>query len=111
MQGRKVVVTGAAGLMAGLVLPAFRERYELALLDLRTTDRDGNQIEGMQIVDLLGRNRDKYREHFQGVDAVVHCGFVRADDPDDADQRFAGTLTLYQGRLEGSRDIRRWRRR
>jgi hypothetical protein len=78
---RKVVVTGAAGLMASLVLPAFRERYDLTLLDIRTTDRDGSEVPGIQITDLLNRDRDTYRHHFRGADAVVHCGFVRSDDP------------------------------
>jgi len=34
----KVVVTGAAGLLAGQILPALQERYELTLLDVRTTE-------------------------------------------------------------------------
>jgi hypothetical protein len=88
MQKRRVVVVGAAGLIAGHLLPAFRERYDLVLLDVQKTDRDGNNVEGVQIANLLDRNRDAYRGHFRGADAVVHCGFVRADDADDADQRF-----------------------
>jgi hypothetical protein len=92
MSKRKIVVTGAAGLMAGLLLPAFRMRYESTLLDVRETDRDGNQVDGIQIANLLDRNRDAYRRFFRGADAVVHCGFVRADDPDDRDQRFFAEL-------------------
>jgi hypothetical protein len=88
MSKRKVVVIGAAGLMAGLLLPAFRERYDLMLLDTRTTDRNGTPVEGIQIADLLNQDRHTYRHYFQGVDAVVHCGFVHADDPDDPEQRF-----------------------
>ena len=89
---RKIVVTGAAGLIAGLVLPALRERYELTLLDVRTTDRKGKELEGVQCVDLLNRDRDTYRQYFHGADAVTHFGFVRADDPDDATQRFFAEL-------------------
>jgi hypothetical protein len=92
MGQRKVVVTGAAGLIAGLLLPALRERYDLTLLDVRTTDRDGNEVPGVQIADLLVRDRDSYRHHFRGADAVVHCGFVRADDPSDPNQRFWAEL-------------------
>jgi hypothetical protein len=86
----KVVVTGASGLIAGQMLPALRERYDLTLLDVRTTDRDGNEVEGIQIADLLDRDRDKYRHHFSGADAVVHSGFVRTDDPE---QRFFAELS------------------
>jgi len=78
---KKVVVTGASGLIAGLMLPALRERYDLTLLDIRTTDHDGNEVEGVQIADLLNRDRDTYRHYFRGADAVVHSGFVRVDDP------------------------------
>ena len=92
MSRRKVVVTGAAGLIAGLLLPALRERYDLTLLDVRTTDRDGNEVPGVQIADLLDRDRDSYRHHFRGADAVVHCGFVRAQDPGDPNQRFWAEL-------------------
>lgn len=88
MVRRKVVVIGAAGYIAGLLLPAFRERYDLTLLDIHSNDRDGNAVEGVEIADLLVRDRDVYRNHFKGVDAVVHCGFVGADDPSDPDQRF-----------------------
>lgn len=92
MAGRKVVVTGAAGYIASLLLPAFRERYDLTLLDVRATDRDGNPVEGIEIADLLDRDRDAYRHHFEGADAVVHCAFVRAADPADPDQRFWAEL-------------------
>ena len=85
MGKRKVVVTGAAGLIAGQMLPALRTRYDLTLLDIRTTDGKGNEVEGIQIADLLDRDRDAYRHYFAGADAVVHSGFVRTDDPE---QRF-----------------------
>lgn len=88
----KVVVTGASGLMASLILPALRERYDLVLLDLRTTDREGKPVEGMQIADLSVRDREAYRRFFQGADAVVHCGFVRPEDRSNPDQHFFAEL-------------------
>ena len=45
---RKVVLTGASGYIASLLLPAFRQRYDLVLLDVRTTDREGKPVEGIQ---------------------------------------------------------------
>ena len=85
---RKVVLTGAAGTIAGPLLPVLRKRYDLTLLDIREKDRLGNPVQGIKIADLLNRGRDTYRQHFRGVDSVVHCGFVRARDPEDHDQRF-----------------------
>ena len=74
---RKVLVTGASGYIAGRMLPAFRERYDLVLLDVKTTNRGNEKVEGVQTVDLTDPNRDKYRRYFKGVDAAVHCAFKR----------------------------------
>ena len=79
----RVVITGASGYVAGRVLPALRERYDLTLLDVKTTDREGEEVEGIIVTDLLERDRDTYREHFRGADAVLHCGFTRAAKPED----------------------------
>ncbi len=79
----KVVITGACGYVAGRILPALRERYDLTLLDIKTTDRQGAEVQDVIVVDLLERDRDAYREYFRGADAVVHCGFTVADKPED----------------------------
>jgi hypothetical protein len=89
MKRKRVLVTGAGGIIAGKVLPALRERYDLVPLDIRSTDREGNDIDGVVTADLLNRDRDTYRQHFRGVDAVIHSGFVRADEPK---QRFWAEL-------------------
>ena len=79
-----VLLTGASGYVAGRMLGALRERYELRLLDVKTSNREGAEVEGVERADLLDRNRDAYRAHFAGADAVVHCGFTRAEKPEDA---------------------------
>ena len=83
MVKRRVVVTGAAGYVAGRMLPALRERYEIVPLDVTTRNRDGVEVEGINIVNLTDPNRDAYRQHFHGADAVIHCAFVRAKNPED----------------------------
>ncbi len=83
MADRKVVVTGAAGYIAGRMLPALRERYALTLLDVTTRNRADEEVDGVIITDLTDPNRDNYREHFRGADAVIHCGFVRAKSGED----------------------------
>lgn len=110
MTKRKVVVTGAAGKVAGQVLPALRERYELVLLDVRQSNRAGEAMPEVQIADLVDRNRDTYRHHFQGADAVVHFGFVGNSNPaagNAADTRFWNEFdnvqmayNIYQTSLE-----------
>ncbi len=83
MAKMKVVVTVASGYVAGRMLEALRERYEVVLLDVKTTNRAGSEVEGIEVVDLLERDRDHYRKHFAGADAVVHCGFMRSGNPAD----------------------------
>lgn len=75
MARMKVVVTGAAGYVASQLLPAFRERYDLVLLDARGKTRDGAPVEGITITDLRDANRETYRSYFEGADAVVHLAF------------------------------------
>ena len=110
MNKPKIVVTGAAGKIAGQVLPALLERYDCVLLDVRTSNRSGVEIPGIQIADLVDNNRDHYRHHFAGADAVVHFGFVGNSNPgagNDSDIRFANEFAnvqmaynLYQTALE-----------
>ena len=88
MAKKKVLLIGAAGTIAGVLVPALRERYDLQLVDVRTTNRAGEEIDGVQIADVLDRNRDGYRHFFRDMDAVVHCGFVVPEDRTDAEQTF-----------------------
>jgi nucleoside-diphosphate-sugar epimerase len=74
-----VLITGAAGYIASYILPAFRERFELRLVDNRDRDGLGRPVEGLQVRDISDLNRlDEYRDLFRGVDAVVHLAFLRA---------------------------------
>jgi hypothetical protein len=104
---RKVVLTGASGYIASLLLPALRERYDLTLLDVRSTDRAGNPVEGIQIADLTSRDRESYRHHFQGADAIIHLGFTRPADRNDLiaeyyaeQQNVEMAFHIYQTSLE-----------
>ncbi|MEX2642294.1 MAG: hypothetical protein WD270_02490 [Acetobacterales bacterium] len=68
MSRKRVLVTGAAGSISRQLLPAFRERFDLVLLDVKKPDDIDDVIE----VDLKDPDLDTYREYFAGVDAVVH---------------------------------------
>lgn len=71
----KVVLTGATGYMAGRMRTKLQDRYDLTMLDVKSTDPEGNRIPDVHEVDLINRDRDQYRELFRGADAVVHSGF------------------------------------
>ena len=76
MAKRRVLVTGACGYIAGQLLPALRERYDLVLLDTRTEDRSGRPVEGVQVADLTNPDLDACRACFRGIDSVVHLGYI-----------------------------------
>jgi UDP-glucose 4-epimerase len=78
-----VLLTGATGYIAGLLLPALLERYELRLTDTRSTDRDGRPVEGVVVADLLAAPASELASLVVGVDAIVHCAYHRpaGDDP------------------------------
>jgi nucleoside-diphosphate-sugar epimerase len=85
-----VLVTGAAGYIASYLLPAFRSRYNLRLVDVRETDGKGRAITGIQVRDISDpRQLDASRDLFREVDAVVHLAFLRPKGPTNEDRFFA----------------------
>jgi len=89
MTKRSILLTGATGYIAGLLLPALRERYELRLTDTRTTNRDGNPVEGIITADLLGASASELATLVAGVDAIVHCAYHRPAG-DDIQSQYDG---------------------
>jgi hypothetical protein len=78
-----VLLTGATGYIAGQLLPAFRERYDLRLVDVRDTDREGAPVPGVQVVDVLTADDASLADLFAGVETVVHCGYLRPESSTD----------------------------
>ena len=79
MSGLRVLLTGASGYIAGQLLPAFRERYDLRMIDVRDTDGPGGRVEGVEVLDLLSTEQAELAPLFSGVDAVVHCGHSKPE--------------------------------
>ncbi|HET9223626.1 MAG TPA: NAD(P)-dependent oxidoreductase [Roseiflexaceae bacterium] len=79
----RVLLTGATGYIAGQLLPAFRERYDLRLTDVRGTSRDGLPVEDVVVADLLAGDPAIIEPLVAGVDTIVHCAYYRptGDDP------------------------------
>jgi len=92
MSRRRIVLTGAAGTIAGLLLPYLRERYDLLPIDVRLANRAGEPISGVVIADLTDPDRDRYRAHFAGADAVIHLGFVSSLQDPDPEARFRAEM-------------------
>jgi hypothetical protein len=77
-----VLLTGATGYIAGQLLPAFRERYDLRLIDARREDQSGQPVDGVDVVDLLTASPADLVPFFAGVDVVVHTAYHRPDGSD-----------------------------
>lgn len=73
----RVLLTGATGYIASQLLPTFRSRYDLRLIDVRDVDRDGAPVPGVQIADLVNDPDEAIRPLFTGCDAVVHLAYHR----------------------------------
>jgi hypothetical protein len=78
MSKRRVVLVGAAGYIAQRMYDELSARWDLVPIDVQATTRDGTKIPGIVIADLTRPDRDAYRQHFRGADAVIHCGYVKA---------------------------------
>ncbi len=77
-----LLMTGAAGYIGWYLLPTFRERYTLRLVDNRDVDGFGRPVEGLDVRDVSDINRmEEYRDLFRGVDAVVHLAHLRPTGP------------------------------
>jgi hypothetical protein len=82
MTKRRVVVTGAAGYVAQRMWKELSDRWDLVPIDVRDTTRGGVKVPGIIVADLTRPDRNEYRQHFAGADAVIHCGFVSAPQLD-----------------------------
>jgi NAD+ dependent glucose-6-phosphate dehydrogenase len=89
MSRPRVLLTGATGYIAGQLLPAFRERYDLRLVDVRDADASGERVEGVEVVDVLSAEEAVLEPLFSDAEVVVHCGHFK---PKSEDPR-----SLYEG--------------
>ncbi len=78
MPKRRVVLTGAAGYVGQRMFTELADRWDLVPIDIRATTQQGQPVPGIVVADLTQRDRNAYRRHFEGADAVIHLGFVRA---------------------------------
>ena len=78
----RVLLTGATGYIAGQLLPAFRERYDLRLVDARQEDRAGQPIDDVTVADLLTAEPAALEALIAGVDVIVHTAYQRPSGAD-----------------------------
>ena len=71
MDKRRVLLTGASGYVASQLRNAFRDRFDLRMTDVQARDRDGAEVAGIEIADLVDADRSTYAHLFEGVDTTV----------------------------------------
>jgi hypothetical protein len=86
MAKQRVLLTGATGYIAGQLLPAFRECYDLRLIDTRRENGAGQPIDGVEVIDLLTASSADLKAVFTGLDVVVHSAYQRSDGSDPQSQ-------------------------
>jgi len=82
----QALLTGATGYIAGQLLPALRERYDLRLIDTRRENGAGQPIDGVEVIDLLTASSADLKAVFTGLDVVVHSAYQRSDGSDPQSQ-------------------------
>ena len=82
----RVLLTGATGYIAGQLLPAFRDQYDLRLIDTRRENGAGQLIDGVEVLDLLSASSIDLKTIFTGIDVVVHSAYHRPDGSDPQSQ-------------------------
>jgi len=82
MAKRRVVITGAAGYVGQRMFKELAERWDVVPIDVIPATRSGEKVPGLVVTDLTHPDRNAYRQHFRGADAVIHLGYVRAQGMD-----------------------------
>ena len=75
MTDHKVLLTGATGYIASQLLPTFKERYDLSLLDVKEQDREGNRVSDVAAVDLSNQSHNKKAKN-QSKPVLVFCSII-----------------------------------
>lgn len=107
MAKRKLLITGASGFIAAQLLPVFKQRYELTLLDIKNRDRHGNKVAGVVKANLCGGRFARHRKYFDGIDTVVHLGYHRTGTRDFPDEWPNVKMTYLVLRLAHDCNVRR----
>jgi hypothetical protein len=108
MTRRRVLVTGAAGYIASILLPALRGRYDLTLIDVTHVDGAGRRVEGVETVDILDDPSDRLADLCAGVSTIVHCGFRHPGDPATyAGERVNVDMTARVFEIAAATDVQR----
>lgn len=71
---RKVLITGGAGYLAGMLCEGLSDKFNFSLVDA-IEKRDGDPRPDVAVRDLIDPDMSKYEDVFEGVDTVIHLAY------------------------------------
>ena len=95
-QKRKVLITGASGLIGSLCIKHLGDEYEFSGLSRR-------KVEGIPHLQASIEEAEKIKPAFEGIDTVIHLGAWNTDVLDwkgTMDVTIQGTLNVYEAARE-----------
>lgn len=99
MTRKRVLITGALGMIGRKITPALQRKFDVSLIDVRSIDSQKADIAEFEHADLTAPDRDRYRHNFSGIDTVVHLAYVSdryLPKPVDPDIRFRTEMLNIQ---------------
>ena len=100
MGKKKVLVTGASGLIGGLVLEGLSDKYEFSALNRR-------KVEGVPCLQASVADLDAILPAFEGIDMVLHLAAHTSEDWDaQLSVDIGGTYNVYEAaRMNGVKRV------
>lgn len=97
MTSKRILLTGAAGRLGGILRQSFAGQFEL--LRLSDVIPMGSAGESEQIVTCDLADADAVRELCEGVDTIIHLGGIpyETEWPEMLRSNIAGTINVYEG--------------
>ncbi|MDP6824052.1 MAG: NAD(P)-dependent oxidoreductase [Dehalococcoidia bacterium] len=71
---RKILITGGAGYLAGMLCEGLSDTFDLSLVDA-VQRRDGDPRPDVVVRDLIDPDASSYESIFDGVDTVIHLAY------------------------------------
>ena len=75
---KNILVTGASGYIASLIIPTLKQNYNLTILDNSNKDKTGKCLPGIKVCDLSETDNSQYIDYFSDVDTVIHLAYKRS---------------------------------
>jgi nucleoside-diphosphate-sugar epimerase len=88
MEKKRVLMTGAAGFIAGLLIDELENLYELRLIDILEKSPYIDRVLKIEKVNLVTASVFEIQKLFEGVDSIVHCANIRSRNKENIEEQY-----------------------